>query len=153
MGAEVSVISQTLSKQADGLAFGAKHYYATSEPGTLEGLAKHFDLIITTVAAGTDMTPLVECLRVGGVLVDVGLPQHKSEILVNSLVHGNRILAGSQIGGIAETQEMLDFCGAHGLAPQIEIIAGDDINGAYDKVVNSQVRYRYVIDTATFPAA
>ena len=153
MGAEVSVISQTLSKQADGLAFGAKHYYATSEPGTLEGLAKHFDLIITTVAANTDMTPLVECLRVGGVLVDVGLPQHKSEILVNSLVHGNRILAGSQIGGIAETQEMLDFCGAHGLAPQIEIIAGDDINGAYDKVVNSQVRYRYVIDTSTFPAA
>jgi len=152
MGAEVSVISQTRAKEADGLKFGATHYYATSEPGTLPSLKRHFDLLITTVAASTDLTPYVECLDTNGVMVDVGLPEHESTIMMSSLVHGNKILAGSQIGGIAETQEMLDFCGSHGIAPQIEVISGDDITGAYDKVVNSQVRYRYVIDTSTFPA-
>ena len=153
LGAEVSVISQTMSKEADGRRFGASHYYATSEPGTLKSLRGTFDLIVSTVAAGTDLTPYVACLRPGGVFVDVGLPQYKSEIALGTLCDGNRILAGSQIGGIAETQEMLDFCAAHGVLPQIEVITGDDITASYDKVVHSQVRYRYVIDTATFPAA
>jgi len=149
MGAEVSVISQTRSKEADGLAFGASHYYAMSEPDTLKNLAKHFDLIISTVAASTDVTPYVECLKVNGVMVDVGLPEDESTLSFSSLVHGARVLAGSQIGGIAETQEMLDFCAAHNVAPQIEVISAADINDAYNKVVNSQVRYRYVIDAAT----
>jgi len=152
MGAEVSVISQTRSKEADGRAFGASHYYAMSEPDTLTSLVKHFDLIISTVAASTDLTPYIDCLKPGGVMVDVGLPEHESTVALGSLVHGNKILAGSQIGGIAETQEMLDFCAAHGVTPQIEVIGADDITGAYDKVVNSAVRYRYVIDTSTFPS-
>jgi len=118
MGAEVSVISQTRSKEADGLAFGASHYYAMSEPDTLKNLAKHFDLIVSTVAASTDVTPYVECLKPGGVMVDVGLPEDKSTLALGSLVHGNRVLAGSQIGGIAETQEMLDFCAEHNVAPK-----------------------------------
>ncbi|MCL2464974.1 MAG: NAD(P)-dependent alcohol dehydrogenase [Micrococcales bacterium] len=149
LGAEVSVISQTMSKEADGLAFGASHYYAAGVPGTLESLEQHFDIMLSTIAASTDLTPYVKCLKVGGVFVDVGLPEHKSEIELSELCFGNRILAGSQIGGIAQTQEMLDFCAAHQVVPQIEIISGADINAAYDKVVSSAVRYRYVIDTAT----
>ncbi|MCW5952568.1 MAG: alcohol dehydrogenase, partial [Propionibacteriaceae bacterium] len=78
------------------------------------------------------------------------LPEHPIQLRLGSLIGGNRILAGSQIGGIAETQEMLDFCAEHGLAAQVEIIGGEEINEAYDKVVGSQVRYRYVIDTSTF---
>ena len=152
LGADVAAISQTRSKEADGLRFGAKEYYATSEPDTLRLLRGSFDLILNTVSAGVDFTRLIGCLRPGGVMVDVGLPEHPVELRVNALVNGNRVLAGSQIGGIAETQEMLDFCARHRLAPQIELIAGADISDAYDKVVNSQVRYRYVIDTSTFSA-
>ena len=150
MGADVSVISQTMSKEADGLSFGAKHYYAAGEPGTLESLEQTFDLVISTVSSSTNLTPYVNLLKVGGVFIDVGLPQHRSEIELGQLCFGNRILAGSQIGGIAETQEMLDFCATHGVTPQIEVISGADINDAYNKVVASQVRYRYVIDTSTF---
>ncbi len=152
MGAEVAVISQTRSKEADGRRFGASEYYAMSEPGTLEKLRKSFDLIISTVAASKDLTPMIDTLRIGAAFVDVGLPESPVTLNVGSLVHGNRTLAGSQIGGIAETQEMLDFCAAHNLAAQVEVISGDEIDGAYDKVVHSQVRYRYVIDTSTFGA-
>lgn len=150
MGAEVAVISQTRSKEADGRRFGASEYYAVAEPGTLRGLRNSFDLVVTTVAGDQDLNALIGTLKVGGALVDVGLPEHPSTIRLSSLTSGNRILAGSQIGGIAETQEMLDFCAAHGLAAQIELIGGTDITAAYDRVVNSDVRYRFVIDTATF---
>ena len=153
MGAEVAVISQTRSKEADGRRFGASEYYALSEPDTLKKLRGSFDLMLTTVAAAKDLTPFVNCLKVGAALVDVGLPEHPVTLAVRALCAGNKILAGSQIGGIAETQEMLDFCAAHGLAAQVEVIAGDQIDEAYEKVVSSQVRYRYVIDTSTFPDA
>lgn len=150
LGAEVAVISQTRSKEADGRRFGATEYYALSEPGTLTGLRRSFDLIISTVSADQNLNRLIGCLRTGGALVDVGLPEHPVELHLGGLVGQRRILAGSQIGGIAETQEMLDFCAVHGLAAQVEVIGGEDINGAYDRVVASDVRYRFVIDTATF---
>ena len=152
MGAEVAVISQTRSKEADGRRFGASEYYAVSEPGTLEKLQGSFDLILSTVAAAKDLTPYIDCLKTDAAFVDVGLPELPVTLAVSSLCHGNKVLAGSQIGGIAETQEMLDFCAAHGLAAQVEVISGDEIDAAYDKVVHSQVRYRYSIDTSTFPA-
>jgi len=152
MGAEVSVISQTRSKEADGRRFGATEYHAVSEPGTLEALRRRFDLILSTVAAATDLTPFLECLDLHGVFVDVGMPATRMELNVRTLCQGNRILAGSMIGGIAATQEMLDFCAAHGVSAEVEVITGEDITDAYDKVVGSQVRYRYVIDTSTFPA-
>ena len=152
MGAEVAVISQTRSKEADGRKFGATEYYAVSEPGTLRKLRKSFDLVISTVSGEQDLNALVGTLKVGGALVDVGLPEHPVTLNLSGLTSGNRILAGSQIGGIAQTQEMLDFCAEHGLAAQVEVIGGEDINAAYDKVVNAEVRYRYVIDTATFQA-
>jgi alcohol dehydrogenase (NADP+) len=152
MGAEVAVISQTRSKEADGRRFGASEYYAVSEPGTLKRLRRSFDLVISTVSGDQDLDALVGTLKVGGALVDVGLPEHPVPVNLSGLTGGNRILAGSQIGGIAETQEMLDFCAEHGLAAQIEVIGGEDINAAYDRVVASDVRYRFVIDTSTFIA-
>jgi uncharacterized zinc-type alcohol dehydrogenase-like protein len=150
MGAEVAVISQTRSKEADGRRFGASEYYAITEPGTLKKLRKSFDLVVSTVSGDQDLNALVGTLKVGGALVDVGLPEHPVQLALGGLTGGNKILAGSQIGGIAETQEMLDFCAEHGLAAQVEIIGGEDINAAYDRVVNSDVRYRFVIDTSTF---
>ena len=150
MGAEVSVISRTMSKEADGTKFGAQHYYASSEPGTLDSLRNTFDLIISTVSEDSDRDAYLRTLAVDGVFVDVGLPEHASTFHFGSLITGNKAMAGSNIGGIAETQEMLDFCAEHGIAPQVEIISGEDITAAYDKVVHSQVRYRYVIDTSTF---
>jgi uncharacterized zinc-type alcohol dehydrogenase-like protein len=102
------------------------------------------------VSGDQDLGGLINCLTTGGVLVDVGLPEHPVTLSLGGLVGQRRILAGSQIGGIAETQEMLDFCAGHGIAAQVEVIGGEDINDAYDKVVASRVRYRYVVDTATF---
>ena len=150
LGAEVAVISQTLSKEADGRRFGAVEYYALSEPGTLKALSRSFDLIVSTVSADFNLDAFLGCLKIGGAFVDVGLPEHPTTFRLGSLVGSNRILAGSNIGGIPETQEMLDFCAEHHIAPQVEVISGAEITEAYDKVVNSQVRYRYVIDTSTF---
>ena len=150
MGAEVHVISQTRSKEEDGRRFGAAAYHATSEPGSLKELRGTFDLVVSTVAGDVDLGGLLGTLKPFGVLVDVGLPEHPVTLRLGSLVGGNKVLAGSQIGGIAETQEMLDFCAEHGITAQIEVIGGEDITEAYDRVVASQVRYRYVIDVDTF---
>lgn len=150
MGAEVDVISQTRSKESDGRRFGASAYHALSEPNTLRGLRNRFDLVVSTVSGESDLPGLLGTLRVDGALVDVGLPEHPVEIPMRSLVSGRRILAGSMIGGIAETQEMLNFCAQHGIGAEVEVIGGEDITEAYDKVVASKVRYRYVIDIATF---
>ncbi|MDY4678462.1 MAG: NAD(P)-dependent alcohol dehydrogenase [Bifidobacterium tsurumiense] len=151
MGADVSVISHGRSKEEDARKFGATAFYATSEEGTLESLANTFDLILCTVSADDlDYTGLINTLRPYGVFVDVGLPEAPSTIHLASLVIGSKTLAGSQIGGIRETQEMLNFCAEHGIHPQIEMISGEDITEAYNNVVASKVRYRYVIDTSTF---
>lgn len=150
LGAEVTVLSQTLSKKDDGLKFGATHYFATSDPATRTTLAGAFDLMVSTISATTDMDGYLDLLKVGGVLVNVGIPEDPLTISAEALGDKRKILAGSTIGGIAETQEMLDFCAEHGLASQIEIIGGKDITKAYDRVVNSDVKYRFVIDTATF---
>lgn len=152
MGAEVTVLSQSLSKKDDGMRFGASHYYATSDPTTFEKLAGTFDLIVCTVSATTDMEGYLSLLRLGGVLVNVGLPEDPLSVPAGALGDSRKILAGSTIGGIAETQEMLDFCAEHGIVADIEVIAGRDITEAYDRVVKSDVRYRFVIDTSTFDA-
>ncbi|MDR2619963.1 MAG: NAD(P)-dependent alcohol dehydrogenase [Propionibacteriaceae bacterium] len=151
LGAEVSVISQTRSKEDDGRRFGAVDYIATSEPGALKRVAGKFDLVLSTVAAEEDITPLVATCKRGGVFVDVGMPAGKSQLSLKALCGIQAIVAASMIGGIPETQEMLDFCGEHGITAQVEVISGDQISAAYDNVVKSRVRYRYVIDTSTFP--
>jgi alcohol dehydrogenase (NADP+) len=146
MGAEVTVLSQTLGKKDDGLAFGAKHYYATGDPATFETLANTFDLIVNTVSAPVDMAAYLSLLRLDGTLVAVGAPPEPLPVQVFALFGNRRSFAGSSIGGIAETQEMLDFCAEHGIAPEVEVIDGDAVNEAYDRVLKSDVRYRFVID-------
>ena len=149
LGADVTVLSQSLGKQADATRFGAHHYYATSDADTFKELESSFDLIINTVSANLDLDDYLSLLKVDGTLVNVGAPEHPVSLSVFSLIGSRRSLAGSMIGGIRETQEMLDFCAAHGLAAEIELIAADRINEAYDRVVACDVRYRFVIDTAT----
>lgn len=149
LGAEVTVLSQTLSKQADGKKFGASHYYATSNPETFTKLADHFDLIINTVSASIDWNQYLDLLRLDGTMVLVGLPEKDVPVGGFSLTARRRSLAGSQIGGIGEIQEMLDFCAAHGIASDVEVIPIQKVNEAYERVLKSDVRYRFVIDMAT----
>jgi alcohol dehydrogenase (NADP+) len=149
MGAEVTVLSQTLSKQEDGLRFGAKHYYATSDRNTFKELASSFDLILNTVSANLKVDAYLGLLRVDGTLVNVGAPSAPDSFHAFSLIRGRRSLAGSAIGGLPDTQEMLDFCAAHGVKPAIELIGAGEVGDAYDRVERSAVRYRFVIDVAT----
>jgi uncharacterized zinc-type alcohol dehydrogenase-like protein len=149
MGAEVTVISQTLSKQEDGLKLGADHYYASSDPSTFKDLRSSFDLIINTISADMDIDAYARTLRLNGTMVFVGLPENPQSFGAGSLIGGRRSLAGSNIGGIPETQEMLDFCAEHQIGAEIETISADDIDDAYERVIGSKVRYRFVIDTAT----
>ncbi|WP_082232791.1 NAD(P)-dependent alcohol dehydrogenase [Halobacillus massiliensis] len=149
MGAEVSVLSRTLNKKEDGLQFGAEGYYATSEPETFEKLAGTFDLIINTVSASIDINEYLSLLTLEGTLVNVGAPAEPLPVNVFSLIGHRRSFAGSMIGGIRETQEMLDFCAEHQIAPNIEIIDADQIDEAYERVLASDVKYRFVIDTST----
>ncbi|NYI80158.1 NAD(P)-dependent alcohol dehydrogenase [Nocardioides panzhihuensis] len=149
MGAEVTVLSQSLKKQEDGLRLGADHYYATSDPATFEQLASSFDLIVNTVSAKIDLDAYLGLLAVDGTMVNVGAPAEPLSVNVFSLITNRRNFAGSMIGGIALTQEMLDFCAEHGIGSEIEVISADQINEAYARVLASDVRYRFVIDTAT----
>lgn len=149
LGAEVTVLSHSLKKQADGKRLGADYFYATSDPQTFEKLKGHFDLIINTVSADMDWNQLLSMLRVDGTLVIVGLPEKQHSIAAFSLTAGRRSLAGSQIGGIRETQEMLDFCGKHNITSDIEVVPIQKVNEAYERVLKSDVRYRFVIDIAT----
>ncbi len=149
MGAEVTVLSQTLSKQEDGLRFGAKEYYATSDRETFKKLRGRFDLILNTVSANLDLDAYLRLLRVDGTLVTVGAPPSPDKVHAFSLIGGRRSLAGSAIGGLRDTQEMLDFCAQHDIRPAIELIGANDVDGAYDRVVASDVRYRFVIDATT----
>ena len=149
MGAEVTVLSQSLKKQEDGLRLGATSYYATSDPATFEQLAGSFDLIINTVSASIDISSYLQLLTLDGALVNVGAPAEPLPVNAFALIGGRRSFAGSMIGGIPETQEMLDFCAGHGIGAEIEVIPAEKINDAYERVLASDVRYRFVIDTAT----
>lgn len=147
MGAEVTVLSQTLKKREDGIRLGATHYHATDDPGALAALAGQFDLMISTVNAPPDLATLLSLLTPGGTFVNVGIPAEPLALPAFSLIMGRKTLAGSLFGGIAETQEMLDFCAAHNITADIEVITPAAINTAYDRVLASDVRYRFVIDT------
>jgi uncharacterized zinc-type alcohol dehydrogenase-like protein len=149
LGAEVTVLSQTLKKQADGKRLGADHFYATSDPETFTRLAKSFGLILNTVSAASNWSDYLNLLKVDGTMVIVGLPEEDVPLGAFSLTAGRRSLAGSQIGGIAETQEMLDFCGKHGVACDIEEVPIQKVNEAYERVLKGDVRYRFVIDMAS----
>ncbi|WP_329364966.1 NAD(P)-dependent alcohol dehydrogenase [Streptomyces sp. NBC_01483] len=149
LGAEVTVLSQSLRKKDDGLKLGADHYYATSDPKTFEKLRGTFDLILSTVSAPLDLDAYLSLLKTDGAFVNVGAPEEPVKLNLFSVIGGRKTLAGSGIGGIQETQEMLDFCAEHGFGAEIELISASEINDAYERVLASDVRYRFVIDTAT----
>ncbi|MCC9307837.1 NAD(P)-dependent alcohol dehydrogenase [Kitasatospora sp. RB6PN24] len=149
MGAEVTVLSQSLRKLEDGKKLGADRFYATSDPATFEQLAGEFDIVLNTVSAKLDLDAYLSLVASGGTMVSVGAPPEPLSLNAFSLISMGRNYAGSMIGGIAETQEMLEFCGEHGVTAEIELIPADGINAAYDRMLASDVRYRFVIDTAT----
>jgi uncharacterized zinc-type alcohol dehydrogenase-like protein len=149
MGADVTVLSQSLRKKDDGLRLDADHYYATSDPKTFEELTGTFDLIICTVSAPLDVDAHLSLLTTEGAMVYLGVPDQPISAGVFSLLAGRRSLSGSLIGGIPETQEMLDFCAEHGIGADVEVVRADQINEAFERVLKSDVRYRFVIDIST----
>lgn len=149
MGAEVTVLSQSLAKRDDSLRMGAVDHRATADPSTFDDLARSFDLIISTLSTGVDLGSYLGTLRLDGTMVNVGLPEEPFVVPPFALTGGRVSLAGSNIGGIRETQEMLDFCGEHGITADIELIDADGIDEAYERVLASEVRYRVVIDAST----
>lgn len=149
MGADVTVLSQTTAKEADSLAFGATRHLATKDGSVFSALRNEFDLIINTVSAKIDLEAYLRMLRLDGTMVNVGAPPEPLPLQVFTLFGNRRSFAGSTIGSIDETQEMLDFCAEHGIASAVEVISAEQINEAYERVLASDVRYRFVIDTAT----
>ena len=149
MGAEVTVLSRTTDKEADSREFGASLHLATTDEQVFADHEGYFDIILNTVSADLPMEDYVALLKPRGALVNVGLPPAKYEVTPAALIATSKVLAGSQIGGIPETQEMLDFCAKHDFGATVEVIGADEVDKAYDTVVDGKVRYRYVIDTST----
>ncbi|MCY7939612.1 NAD(P)-dependent alcohol dehydrogenase [Bacillus inaquosorum] len=149
MGAEVTVLSQTMNKKDEAIGFGADHYFATSDPATFTELAGQFDIILNTVSSNIDVDAYLSLLSVDGTLVNLGLANKPDQYNVFSLFAGRRSISASNVGGIRETQEMLDFSAQHGIAPKIEVILADQVDEAYERVLSSDVRYRFVIDMST----
>lgn len=140
LGAEVTVLSQSLRKKDDGLKLGADNYHATSDPKTFEELRGTFDLILSTVSVPLDLDAYLSLLKTDGAFVNVGAPEEPVKLNLFSVIGGRKTLAGSGIGGIRETQEMLDFCAEHGFGAEIELISASEINDAYERVLASEDR-------------
>ncbi|MEN3930668.1 NAD(P)-dependent alcohol dehydrogenase [Microvirga sp. W0021] len=150
MGAEVTMITTSASKQADAERLGAHHVILARDPEAMKKAAGTLDLIIDTVAAQHDIGNYLQLVKVDGTVVQVGAPEKPLPVNVFDLIMGRRSLAGSLIGGIAETQEMLDFCAKHNITADIEMINAQEIDHAYERMLKSDVKYRFVIDMASF---
>ena len=150
MGADVTLISHSPSKEADAKRLGADNFLLLSDKKAMKEQAMTFDLIVNTVSAPIDLDPSINLLKTDGTMAYVGLPDKPLQMNIFGLNSQRRRIAGSNIGGIPETQEMLDFCAEHGYASDIEVISADQINDAWERVVDSDVRYRFVIDASTF---
>ena len=149
MGAEVSVLSHSEKKREDAARLGAHHFHATADDAVFGKLSRRFDLLINTVSVELDWNRYLGLLDRDGSMVLLGVPSKAPAVHAFSLIMGRRSLAGSLIGGIRETQEMLDFCGKHGITSDIELIPAQKINEAYDRVLKGDVRYRFVIDISS----
>ncbi|GAA1487370.1 NAD(P)-dependent alcohol dehydrogenase [Brachybacterium sacelli] len=153
MGAEVTVLSRSRKKEQLAIDLGAQQMLATTEDGFFADHRGEFDLILNTISADIPVDQYLRLLAPRGVLAVVGLPPEQQGLGFGSLIGGGKVLAGSNIGGIAETQEMLDFCAEHGIAAQIETIGIEEADAAYERVVAGEVFFRAVIDTSTFEGA
>ncbi len=149
LGAEVTVLSHSANKEADAKKMGADHFILTKDEAVLEKYKNHFDLLINSVSAPMDLNKYANMLKLNGSLVMVGLSGEPYPIDAFTMLNQRRRIAGSMIGGMKQTQEMLDFAGKHNIVSDVEIIKADEINKAYDRVVNSDVKYRFVIDAKT----
>jgi alcohol dehydrogenase (NADP+) len=152
-GAEVTMLSTSASKEADAKRLGAERFVLTTGPEAFTKLAKTFDVIIDTVSAQHDLEPYFSILKTDGVLVLVGLPPEPLPVSGFSLVPKRRSLVGSMIGGIQETQEMLDYCAAQNITSDVEVIPIQQINEAWERTIKGQVKYRFVIDIASLKEA
>jgi uncharacterized zinc-type alcohol dehydrogenase-like protein len=146
MGAHVTVLSTSNSKEADARRLGASDFVVTKDPKNLEPLAGKLDFIIDTVSAPHDLNAYLGLLRRHGSMVLVGAPSKPAAVSAFSIIMKGRVLAGSLIGGIRETQEMLDYCAAHGITSDVEVIPIQEIEQAYERTIKGDVRYRFVID-------
>ncbi len=149
LGSEVTVLSTSKNKEADAKRLGAHHFALTSDESVLKSLRSHFDFIIDTVSAPHDVNLYLGLLRRDGTLVVVGVPPEPSSLNNFSLIGGRKKIGGSLIGGIKETQEMLDFCAERGIMSDVEVIPIQQINQAYERVIKGDVKYRFVIDMAS----
>ena len=146
MGAEVTVLSTSPSKEADALKLGAHRFLNIRDAQSTAAATGTFDFILDCISANHDYNAYLALLNIYGAMVIVGLPSEPTSLNAFSLIWGNKTLAGSAIGGIAETQEMLDFCAEHNITSDVEVISPDRIEEAYDRTIRSDVRYRFVID-------
>jgi uncharacterized zinc-type alcohol dehydrogenase-like protein len=149
MGAEVTVLSHSPSKEKDALAMGAHHFVSTKDEKVFTELEKTFDVILNTISAEIDINLYLNLLKLDGTLVVIGLPGKPYAVHVGTLLNGRRSIGGSMIGGIPELQEMLNFCGEHKITSDVEVIKADYINEAYTRTIASDVKYRFVIDAST----
>ena len=149
MGADVTMLSHTASKEKDAMRLGANHFVLTSDAEQVKKVMGSFDFILDTVSADHDYNFYLGLLRTNGVMVCVGAPPSPAQIPAFNLIFGRKSVAGSLIGGIPETQEMLDYCAEHNIVSDVEVIAMKDINEAYERMLKGDVRYRFVIDMAT----
>ncbi len=149
MGAEVTMLSHSPSKEADAKRLGAHQFVLTSNEAQVKKVTGYFDFILDTVSADHDYSFYLNLLKTNGVMVCVGAPPAAAQIHAFNLIMGRKSFAGSLIGGIPETQEMLDFCAEHKIVSDVEVIAIKDINEAYERMLKGDVRYRFVIDMAT----
>ena len=149
MGAEVTMLSHTASKQADAERLGAHHFVLTSDKQQVKAVQKTFDFILNTISAEHDYNMYLHMLKTNGTMVCVGAPPTPGKVQSFALIGNRRSLAGSLIGGIPQTQEMLDYCAAHNIVSDVEVISIKDINEAYERMLKGDVRYRFVIDMST----
>jgi uncharacterized zinc-type alcohol dehydrogenase-like protein len=149
MGAEVTMLSTSAGKEADARRLGAAGFGLTSDAATFKRLAGQFDLIIDTISAPHDYNQYLGMVRLEGAMVLLGIPPAPIPVAATSLIFGRKTLSGSLIGGIRETQEMLDFCAEHNVTSDIELIPVQDINEAYGRMLKGDVRYRFVLDLKT----
>ncbi len=148
-GAEVTVISTSPGKEADAKKLGAHHFLLSTDKGAMKKHASHFDVILDTVSANHDYTFLLDLLDIEGKLLIVGLPSKEPTLSPFSLITKRRSIIGSMIGGMKETQEMLDYCAEKNIVSEVEVIPAQYINDAYERMIRSDVKYRFVIDLAT----
>jgi uncharacterized zinc-type alcohol dehydrogenase-like protein len=149
LGAHTTVLELSSAKRDDALRLGADDYRVTTEPGVFDALASSLDLIISTVPAHVDIDAFLGLLRRDGTFVNLGVPERPLAVSAMSLLRNRRSIAGTLSGGLRETQEMIDFCAAHGIGAEVEVIHADAIDSAFERLSAGDVRYRFVIDIAS----